>query len=79
VSDRDAWQRFLETLGGDSAQLVSFGPPAAELVVQLGFSTTESLAEVEQRLIQAGYAPTMTGNGLTVEDPDGQLVTVMRA
>jgi hypothetical protein len=79
VSDRDTWQHFLETLGGDSTQLVSFGPPAAELVVQLGLSTTESLAEVEQRLAQAGYPPTAIGSGLTVEDPDGQLVTVKRA
>jgi hypothetical protein len=79
VSDRDTWQHFLETLGGDSTQLVSFGPPAAELVVQLGLSTTESLAEVEQRLAQAGYLPTAIGSGLTVEDPDGQLVTVKRA
>jgi hypothetical protein len=79
VSDRGAWQHFLGTLGGVSAQLVLFGPPAAELVVQLGFSTTESVAEVEQRLAQAGYVPTMTGSGLIVEDPDGELVTVMRA
>jgi hypothetical protein len=49
------------------------------LVVHLGFSTTERLTEVEQRLVQARYVPTMTGSGLTVEDPDGQLVTVMRA
>jgi catechol 2,3-dioxygenase-like lactoylglutathione lyase family enzyme len=79
VSDRDAWQHFLETIGGDSAQLVSFGPPSAELVVRLGFNTTESLAEVEQRLAEAGYVPTMTGDGLAVEDPDGQVVTVKRA
>jgi hypothetical protein len=79
VSDRDAWQQFLETVGGDSTQLVSFGPPSAELVVQLGFSTTESLAEVERRLALAGYVPTMTGDGLAVEDPDGQVVTLKRA
>jgi hypothetical protein len=37
------------------------------------------LAEVEQRLTQAGYVPTITGSRLSVEDPDGQPVTVMRA
>jgi hypothetical protein len=76
VSDQPAWQRFLETFGGDAAQLVSFGAPAAVLVVRLGLSTTESLADVKQRLRAAGYEPTTHGDALAVRDPDGQPVTV---
>ena len=74
--DQPAWQRFLEALGGDNAQLVTYGPPAAEYGVRLDFGTTEDLAEVVRRLEAAGYAPTRTEDGITVEDPDGQLVRV---
>ena len=76
-ADRPAWQRFVETLGGDTPDLVSFGPSeAAGLVVRLDLSTTECLSEVAQRLLAAGFEPTVTGGSLTVCDPDGQLVTV---
>ena len=77
VADQPAWQRFVETLGGDTPDLVSFGPSeAAGLVVRLDLSTTECLSEVAQRLVAAGFEPTVTSGSLTVCDPDGQLVTV---
>jgi hypothetical protein len=74
--DQPAWQRFLTTLGGDNAELVSYGSPAAEFGVLLELGTTESLADVIQRLQAAGYEPTRTEDGFTVEDPDGQTVRV---
>ncbi|HEY0692718.1 MAG TPA: VOC family protein [Kribbella sp.] len=76
VADQPAWQHFLEALGGDSAQLVSYEPGTGDLGVRLGFSTTELLTEVELRLTAAGYQPALTEHSLTVEDPDGQPVTV---
>jgi hypothetical protein len=76
VADQPAWQHFLEALGGDSAQFVSYEPFTGDLGVRLGFSTTELLAEVELRLTAAGYQPALTEHSLTVEDPDGQLITV---
>jgi hypothetical protein len=77
VADQSAWQRFVETLGGDIPDLVSFGPPeAAGLVVRLDLSTTERLSEVAHRLVAAGFEPMVTAASLTVRDPDGQLVTV---
>lgn len=74
VSDQAAWQRLLETLGGDSVELVRFGPPAEELEVRLELSTTESLAEVAQRLHATGYESVEIPDGLSVVDPDGQVV-----
>ncbi|HEU4948988.1 MAG TPA: VOC family protein [Kribbella sp.] len=78
VRDRAGWQRFLATLGGDSADLAMYrdGSPGAGLVVRLAFRTTESTAEVVQRLTAAGHEPEETATGLVVADPDGQLVTV---
>jgi hypothetical protein len=76
VGDQTAWLQFLELLGGDSAALVRFGPPAAELEVQLEFGTTESLADVAQRLTTAGYQPQQAEGALTILDPDGQTVRV---
>jgi hypothetical protein len=77
VADPSAWQRFVETLGGDTPDLISFGPPeAAGLVVRLDLSTTERLSEVAHRLVAASFEPMVTDGSLTVRDPDGQLVTV---
>jgi hypothetical protein len=76
VGDQTSWRRFLEFLGGDGPGLVSYGPAGAELEVQLEFGTTESLAEVARRLTAAGYQPEQVEGGLTVVDPDGQVVRV---
>jgi uncharacterized glyoxalase superfamily protein PhnB len=76
VADQAAWLRFLEVLGGDNADLVRFGPPAAELEVRLEFSTTESLDEAVRRLVATGYQPEESADGLSVVDPDGLVVRV---
>jgi hypothetical protein len=76
VGDQAAWLQFLELLGGDNADLVRFGPPAAEFEVRLEFGTTEAMAEVAQRLTAAGYQPEQVDDGLTIIDPDGQTVRV---
>jgi hypothetical protein len=79
VGDQSAWSRFLEFLGGDNAELVRFGPGAGELEVRLEFGTTESLADVAQRLTAAGHPSRQAEGVLTVTDPDGQTVRVHAA
>jgi hypothetical protein len=76
VENQAAWLRFLEFLGGDSAELVRFGPPAAELEVRLEFGTAERLADVARRLTAAGHPSRQAEGMLTVTDPDGQTVRV---
>ncbi|TCN43173.1 hypothetical protein EV644_102189 [Kribbella orskensis] len=76
VQDQAAWQRFLQTLGGDNAELVRYDPPAAEIEVRLELSTSEPLDEVVRRLVATGYEPTEATDGLSVVDPDGLIVRV---
>ncbi|MFF0268803.1 VOC family protein [Kribbella sp. NPDC004536] len=67
-ADEPAWQRFLTALG--IAPTVRFGP-GAEFAVRLDLTTTEDLADVQNRV-----PGTRTGSGLELTDPDGQLVVV---
>jgi len=76
VSDRAGWERFLDSLGGDNPDLLRLGSTAAELEVRLELTTTESLDEVAERLAATGYRSEKVAGGLSVVDPDGQVVRV---
>jgi PAS domain-containing protein len=67
-ADEPAWTRFLEAVGADATVL--FGP-GEEFAVRLDLTTTEDLADVQDRL-QA----TRTEAGVELTDPDGQSVVV---
>jgi hypothetical protein len=75
VSDQAGWERLLDTLGGDNPELARLRP-AGGLEVQIELTTTESLDEVARRLAATGYRAEMVDGGLSVIDPDGQIVRV---
>ncbi|GAB2685162.1 VOC family protein [Kribbella swartbergensis] len=72
-ADQAGWERLLDVLGTD--QRVTFGPGEA-YGVRLELTTAEDLADVQRRLVAAGYASTRTDAGIEVVDPDGQTVVV---
>ncbi|GAA3150394.1 hypothetical protein GCM10010530_82080 [Kribbella aluminosa] len=67
-ADEPAWRAFLAAMGVDAT--VRFGP-GAEFAVRLDLSTTEDLADVQERV-----RGIRTEAGLEITDPDGQLVVV---
>ncbi|MEV0803470.1 VOC family protein [Kribbella sp. NPDC050281] len=72
-TDQAAWTQILDLLG--ARQHVYFGPGEKE-GVRMDLSTSEDLAAVLQRLTDAGYQTTRTGDTLEVVDPDGQPMVV---
>ncbi|MFI5708074.1 VOC family protein [Kribbella sp. NPDC051620] len=81
VSDQAGWERLLDVLGGDNPELARFRRGAEVQLaggpeVQLELTTTESLDEVAERLTATGYRAEKADGGLSVVDPDGQIVRV---
>jgi hypothetical protein len=77
VSDQAGWERLLDTLGGDNRELARFRP-AGGLEVQLELTTTEDLDQVAGRLSASGYRSEKVDGGLSVVDPDGRAMRVLR-
>ncbi|MDX6281023.1 MAG: hypothetical protein QOH03_2094, partial [Kribbellaceae bacterium] len=82
VSDQAGWERLMDTLGGDNPELARFRAGGADVriaggpEVQLELTTTESLDAVAERLAATGYRTEKADGGLSVVDPDGQIVRV---
>lgn len=76
-SARDDGAEFARTWVGSEGGLVVLRP-AEQASVRLGVRTAEPLPRLAERLTNAGHSDVvLTGDGLTVTDPDGQTVLVL--